>query len=437
MFAKNCPLTVMDMSYIHPPILGLFRDKEFLKPSLVDIVRLEPPEIKLEYKFDCLEPVIADFLIRNVHKVPLRVNILAPQSEYFQVSYKEISWLFPGLTIKAEIIFFSQEPRHYMDKIRINCYDRTKEYNVFLPLSISPISKAICDFPSVVNWGVVSINKTVDYILSINSLEEKDVVFLVSVINCEPDFTVAPQKGVVTKYDKRIDIRISYTPRRYSISTFFIHVHIPIISETPFIVKFYAACKPDCPEMRLDEKSTEKKNPEISAPEKEILVDQTIFNSDLDLALLYMDGVNKLLIRSRANIPNPNDLRGPFNFYLDDDYAEFIQHLQFCFWKAKCLHRCNDIQMIRHKPVHGLSSYEINDPQRRGEIEMMREILNDVYESRLKDNAPEYFNKESFSGANIRKRTMRDHKIAVTFTVSDKADDMWYYRLKTVNRYAL
>lgn len=433
MFLKNCPLNLDGSCYVHPPILRLFQEKEFIESS-ADVISLEPQEIKLEYEFNSAEPAMTYFIIRNVHTIPLRVNVLAPETKFFQISYKETSWLFPGLTMKVQVTFFSKEARHYTDRIRINCLDRTREYNFVFQLNVSPASTAICEFPSIINWGVIPINKSVSYILTIKALEECDVMFLISVLNCDSDFTIAPKQGVVTKHDKKVHVRVTYTPTRYVISTFHVHVHIPIISETPFLIKFKAECKPDCPQMRLNERLERKKIIAVSDPEKEVFFNTDIFSSNLDLVLYYMDGVNKLLIENTTKNPDSNDLRGPLNFYLDEDYEAFKQHLQFCFWKAICVRRCNDIQIIQHKAVHGLFSHEINNPQKREEIDIIRNIMNSVYESRLKDNAPEYINNSSVNGVNIRKRLTRNFKTMYTFVPTNKIEDSWYYRMKAIDR---
>ena len=114
-----------------------FRSLElFVKLKRNKLVEVTPHEIHFD-GFEINETQTRDLHILNRSSEVLRVDIIPPQTNFFQIDYKKPQRLVPGFSIHIKIFFKPSQWQYFHDAIRIHTPER--DHHLIVPIHAYPI----------------------------------------------------------------------------------------------------------------------------------------------------------------------------------------------------------------------------------------------------------------------------------------------------------
>jgi hypothetical protein len=108
----------------------------FLKLKRNKLVEVTPHEIHFD-GFELNQTQTRDLHILNRSSEVLRVDIIPPQTSFFQIDYKKPQRLVPGFSIHIKIYFKPTQWQYYHDAIRIHTPER--DHHLIVPIHAYPI----------------------------------------------------------------------------------------------------------------------------------------------------------------------------------------------------------------------------------------------------------------------------------------------------------
>jgi hypothetical protein len=108
----------------------------FVKLKRNKLVEVTPHEIHFD-GFDLNQTQTRELHILNRSSEVLRVDIIPPQTSFFQIDYKKPQRLVPGFSIHIKILFKPTQWQYYHDAIRIHTPER--DHHLIVPIHAYPI----------------------------------------------------------------------------------------------------------------------------------------------------------------------------------------------------------------------------------------------------------------------------------------------------------
>ena len=123
----------------------LFNIELFVKLKRNKLVEVTPHEVHFD-SFEINQTQTRDLHILNRSSEVLRVDIIPPQTSFFQIDYKKPQRLVPGFSIHVKVSFKPTQWQYYHDAIRIHTPER--DHHIIVPIHAYPIILLDGIFPS-------------------------------------------------------------------------------------------------------------------------------------------------------------------------------------------------------------------------------------------------------------------------------------------------
>jgi hypothetical protein len=149
--------------------------------------------------------------IINISKTSLRLAVIGPSSQWFQMQYDKKGLLAPGMSEDITVTFTPHEWRYYHDTLKIFCGDLAE--NMVVPIHAYPSANDIT-LPRIIDFGKVAIGTTKTKRIPLSCKIPIQFEFDITVVESHPDFEVTPLTGVIPA-DGAIDVVITFLPSRH------------------------------------------------------------------------------------------------------------------------------------------------------------------------------------------------------------------------------
>jgi hypothetical protein len=177
----------------------------------------------------------------NTSLTSMRVVVIAPSTQYFQISFDKKGLLAPGMSEDITVKFAPHEYRYHHDTVKIFVGDSGE--NLVVPIHAYPSANDIV-LPQIIDFGKVAIGTTKSKSIPLSCKIPIQFEFDITIIEADPDFEVAPTSGVIPA-DGSVEVVITYLPKRHRTSRIELRFNIAQFDFEPVMVSVVGNCSPD------------------------------------------------------------------------------------------------------------------------------------------------------------------------------------------------
>mmetsp|Transcript_72733 Transcript_72733/g.113810 ORF Transcript_72733/g.113810 Transcript_72733/m.113810 type:complete len:859 (-) Transcript_72733:74-2650(-) len=179
--------------------------------------------------------------VLNISLTSMRVVIIAPSTQYFQISYDKKGLLAPGMSEDITVTFTPHEWRYYYDTVKVFVGDSAE--NLVVPIHAYPSANDIV-LPRIVDFGKVAVGTTKSKTIPLSCKIPIQFEFEITIVEADPDFEVTPLSGVIPA-DGSVEVGITFLPKRHRTSRLELKFNIAQFDFEPVLVSVVGSSAPD------------------------------------------------------------------------------------------------------------------------------------------------------------------------------------------------
>jgi hypothetical protein len=179
--------------------------------------------------------------ILNISKVSMRLAIMGPSTQWFQMSFDKRGLLAPGMSEDITITFTPHEWRYYYDTVKIFCGDHAE--NLVVPIHAYPSANDIA-LPRIVDFGKVAIGTTISKKIPLSCKIPIQFEYDIRVVEAHSDFEVTPLSGIIPA-NGETEVTITFMPSRHCTSRTELRFNIAQFDFEPVAISIVGSSVPN------------------------------------------------------------------------------------------------------------------------------------------------------------------------------------------------
>ncbi|CAF1304524.1 unnamed protein product [Adineta ricciae] len=218
----------------------LLNSKLFVKLKRNKLVEVTPHEIHFD-GFELNQIQTRELHILNRSPEVLRVDILPPQTSFFQIDYKKPQRLVTGFSIHVKILFKPTQWQYYHDAIRIHTPERDE--HLIVPIHAYPIILLDGILPNTYQFPNTPLGQVATKTFSFQSGAPVEFQYRIEILSHDPALTIQPMEGTIEQSNVT-NITVTYAPTAFCTSRLSVAIIVSQFHIQPFICTFVGKCMP-------------------------------------------------------------------------------------------------------------------------------------------------------------------------------------------------
>ncbi|UJR28234.1 hypothetical protein I4U23_009484 [Adineta vaga] len=218
----------------------LLNSKLFVKLKRNQLIEVTPHEIHFD-GFDLNQIQTRELHILNRSSEVLRLDIIPPQTSFFQIDYKKPQRLVTGFSIHVKILFKPTQWQYYHDAIRIHTPER--DHHVIVPIHAYPIILLDGILPNTYQFPNTPLGQVSTKTFSFQSGAPVDFQYRIEILSHDSALTIQPMEGIIEQSNVT-NITVTYAPTAFCTSRLSIAIIVSQFHIQPFTCTFVGKCLP-------------------------------------------------------------------------------------------------------------------------------------------------------------------------------------------------
>ncbi|CAF3577014.1 unnamed protein product [Adineta steineri] len=224
-----------------PPVPNhLLNSKLFVKLKGNKLIEVTPHEIHFD-GFELNQIHTREIHILNRSSEVLRIDIIPPQTSFFQIDYKKPQRLVTGFSIHVKIYFKPTQWQYYHDAIRIHTPER--DHHLIVPIHAYPIILLDGILPNSYQFANTPIGQVATKTFSFQSGAPIEFQYRIEMLSQDPALTIEPVEGTIEKANVT-NITVTYAPTAFCTSRLAVAIIVSQFHVQPFLCTFVGKCIP-------------------------------------------------------------------------------------------------------------------------------------------------------------------------------------------------